>query len=47
MLLQHTADPDSSADEDRGSLPADFDPERFDPWALDHALSLAAAWGAI
>jgi hypothetical protein len=24
-----------------------YDPERFDPWAVDHALALAVAWGAI
>lgn len=24
-----------------------FDPERFDPWSIDHALALAVAWGAI
>jgi hypothetical protein len=24
-----------------------YDPERFDPWATDHALALAVAWGAI
>ena len=24
-----------------------FDPERFDPWSIDHALTLAVAWGAI
>lgn len=24
-----------------------YDPERFDPWAVDHALALAVGWGAI
>jgi hypothetical protein len=24
-----------------------YDPDRFDPWAVDHALALAVAWGAI
>lgn len=24
-----------------------YDPERFDPWSLNHALILAAAWGAV
>jgi hypothetical protein len=24
-----------------------YDPQRFDLWALDHALALASAWGAI
>jgi hypothetical protein len=26
---------------------AAYDPDRFDPWAVDHALALAVAWGAI
>lgn len=25
----------------------DYDPKRFDLWALDHALALASAWGAL
>jgi hypothetical protein len=38
---------DSETGEVWASIPEGFDPERFDPWALDHALSLAAVWGAI
>lgn len=26
---------------------AAYDPARFDAWALDHALALAVAWGAV
>lgn len=24
-----------------------YDPEKFDAWAVDHALTLAVAWGAV
>lgn len=34
-------------DEVRAWAGATYDPERFDPWAVDHALTLAVAWGAI
>jgi hypothetical protein len=24
-----------------------YDPSKFDAWAVDHALALAVAWGAV
>lgn len=26
---------------------ATYDPDKFDVWAVDHALTLAVAWGAV
>jgi hypothetical protein len=26
---------------------ATYDPNKFDAWAIDHALALAVAWGAV
>jgi hypothetical protein len=34
-------------EEIRGWAGATYDPEKFDPWAVDHALALAVAWGAV
>jgi hypothetical protein len=47
MMLQSRAAAGREVGEAWASMPEGFDPERFDPWAVDHALSLAAAWGAI
>lgn len=43
--LSNPADPEHAAY--RAWAGAAYDPDRFDLWALDHALALAAAWGAI
>jgi hypothetical protein len=34
-------------DEYRAWAGEQYDPERFDPWSLDHALALVVAWGGI
>ena len=47
MMLQSGAAAGRKAGEVWAPMPDGFDPDRFDAWALDHALSLAAAWGAI
>ena len=47
MVLRSRTAADREAGELWASMPEGFDPERFDPWALDHSLALAAAWGAI
>jgi len=44
QALQHRADPD---DEDLVAWAGDFDPERFDKHAVNHALVLASAWRVI
>lgn len=47
-MLAALTDPDHPEhDEFRAWLPDDYDPERFDRWALDHALSLVSGWGAV
>jgi hypothetical protein len=28
-------------------LGSTYDPNKFDAWAVDHALALAVAWGAV
>ena len=46
MLLKARANPEGNdAQELLGALAADFDPERFDRWAVDQALTLAVGWG--
>ena len=47
MMLQSRTAADRTTGEVWAAMPEGFDPERFDPWALDHTLTLAAAWGAI
>ena len=46
MMRQARIDPAGSVDS-WGALPDDYDAERFDARALDHALALAVAWRAI
>jgi hypothetical protein len=47
-LLAILADPGHPEHGDlRAWVGSTYDPERFDPWAIDHALALAVGWGAI
>ena len=47
-IVAALSDPGYPEHEDvRSWAGATYDPEKFDAWAIDHALALAVAWGAI
>jgi hypothetical protein len=47
-MLDGLRDPEHSEHQEyRQWVGSGYDPERFDPWSLDHALALVVAWGAI
>ena len=45
QVIRNPSDPDY--EELRAWVGPTYDPEKFDAWALDHALTLTVAWGAV